>query len=200
MRCTIPEWDISIEDKKQHIKNAIKEGINQALTERLARAKCDLRVRDIKPEDFQLTSWATPSDGMWIDCQLPGDIVLVIIKALQLSAKPNITRLEFFKGFGSRFRIGSHELECCYAGLPILETLQCALLDPDSRRVLDRLAGRDEASLHSGIGSRMEAWFSEPYIYGSNSIISVKVKGRGSKGDYIALIGYAIEPFQCSII
>ena len=200
MNYTRPEWEISIEDKEHYRQAAIETGIARALNLGVAQERYELKMRDVRPEDVGLTSWATTPDGIWIDHRVALGTIIVIFKALQLSAKPNISRLEFYQGIGQGFCVGTHELECCYAGLPILERLQLALLDPDSRRVLDRLVGRDEASLHPNIGSRMEAWFTEPHMFDPATTIIVKVKGNGTGGDYIVLLGVVIERAVVTII
>lgn len=128
----------------------------------------------------------------WIDvlCSKPMRII-AIYKVLQLSPKPKVSALAIFQGFT---KVGYHELELCYAGLPIIENLKAALMDPTTRAVLDRMAGREEFPVSPGIGSHMEAYFGEPYVIDPQHSFKIEVKTRfRTSGDYLVLGGYVAE-------
>jgi len=154
-------------------------------------------IRDLRPEDLGLRSWAVPpiaanTPTAWIRAFVSPTQVIGIYKVLQLSANPKVSTLELYRG--ARMRLGIHELESCYGGLPILKALQKALLSPEARQVLDRMAGREPMEAHPDFGSHVEAYFSEPYVFGPNDTLELVVTARqDTVDDYLVLGGFVAE-------
>ena len=196
-RLSIPSRDISIEDKKQFRERTIAVGIHRAKAVAIANLEENLTWRDLAPEDVGLTSWATPPTRAgeyttWISHTVLVGTVLCIYKILQLSINPTVASMRFL--VGPVTIKGIHELEACYSGLPIIKNLAKALMSPEAKEVLDRLAGRDEMGVSPDLGSPMEAYFGEPYIYEPHYQVVIQVKSRqDSPGDYLVLGGYVIE-------
>jgi len=193
---TIPAYELSLEKKvtfRVHVHQIL---VQRAIEKALATSRENLTIRDLSPEDLGLTSWATPAQAAyttveWIKCVIKPRQLIAIYKVLQLSAKPKVSTLTIYIG-GSR--VGSHELEPCYAGLPIIENLKKALMDPTTRAVLDRMSGREGFSVAPDIGSPMEGYFGEPYIIGPAHFFRVEVKARyRTSGDHLVLGGYIAE-------
>lgn len=197
MTTTIPAHDLSLEKRQEH-RNLVQELLKRrAIDLGIApHALDDLTIRDLSPEDLGLTSWATPAQDAgttvnWIDCITKDRKILAIYKVLQLSAKPKVSALAIYKGVS---KVGYHELELCYAGLPIIENLKAALMNPTTRAVLDRMAGREEFPVSPDIGSHMEAYFGEPYVIDPDYSFKIEVKARfRTSGDYLVLGGYVAE-------
>jgi len=193
---TIPSRDISIEDRKLHRERVIAAGVARAGQRGIILDSGEVALLDLAPEDVGASSWATPPTvagvyTTWLSWTVPRK-VLVIYKVLQLSINPTVTSLRFWRG--SRMTtMGINELEACYSGLPIIKNLAKALMDPESKEVLDRLAGREDVKVSPDLGSPMEAYFSEPYILDPDSQFQIEVKSReDSSGDYLVLGGFVI--------
>ena len=204
MSTTIPSRDISIEDKKLFRERTIAAGIWRAKTKGIAVDDMELKWRDLAPEDVGLTAWATPATRAgeyttWITHLVSMMSALCIYKVLQLSNNPTVASMRFLVGSGTVK--GIHELEACYSGLPIIKNLAKALMSPEAKEVLDRLAGRDEMGVSPDLGSPMEAYFGEPYVYDPQDQVIIQVKSRqDSPGDYLVLGGYVIERIGVTIV
>ena len=195
MSYVIPSRDISIEDKKLHRGKLIEALIQRASDLALGRRE-QLTVRDLLPTDLGLTDWGITLTGQtsyWIPSTNPSystpDMAIVgIYKFTCLSFKPLVSMLTLWKGASV---IGKHNLESCYGGLPIIQNLATALMDPVARAVMDRLVGREE-SIHPELGGPLEGYFSEPYTFDPNSRLRIEVTGPEGR-DYIVLGGFVVE-------
>lgn len=205
MTITIPARDISIEDKKHFRSQTIQAGIARALNRGLAPSEHELIYRDLAPEDLGLTAWATPAmQGgpytTWISHTIVNKCYICIYKVIQLSSNPTVTSLRFWQG-PRIATIGIHELEACYSGLPIIKNLAKALMSPEAKEVIDRLAGRDGMEISPDFGAPMEAYFSQPYVFDQDCSYVIEVKSRkNSPGDCLVLGGYVIEPVGMTIV
>jgi len=204
MSTTIPARDISIEDKKLYRERTIEVALHRAVNKGLASSKDGLTCRDLAPEDLGLTAWATPailsggSYTTWISHIVATRCCICFYKVLQLSNNPTVTSIRL--KLAAHTIWGIHELETCYSGLPIIKNLAKALMSPEAKEVMDRLAGRSDIDVSPDFGSPMEAYFGEPYIYDSQDTCVIEVKSRASSpGDYLVLGGYVIEPVGVTI-
>jgi len=201
---TIPSRDISIEDRQKYRERTIEAALHRAVDKGLASDQYGLTCRDLAPEDLGLTAWATPamSGGTytsWVAHTVASRRLTCIYKVLQLSNNPTVTSLRIWLGPRAT-TLGMHELEACYSGLPIIKNLAKALMSPEAKEVMDRLAGRDGMEISPDFGAPMEAYFSEPYGFEPNSHYVIEVKSRrNSPGDYLVLGGYVIEPVGATI-
>lgn len=195
MSITIPAFELSPEKKVTFRERVQQALVQRAMEKALIPDRESLTIRDLSPENLGLTSWATPAQAAdttveWIKCVIKPIHLIAIYKVLQLSAKPKVSTLTIYIGSS---RVGRHELEPCYASLPIIENLKKALMDPTTRAVLNRMSGREGFPI-APVGSHMEAYFSEPYIIDPDQFFIVEVKARyRTSGDYLVLGGYVAE-------
>ena len=199
MSTTTPTKDISIEERQKYRQGVIEAGKAQAIYRCLAPSREELIWRDLAPEDLGLTAWATPaipsggSYTAWISHTVATRCCICIYKVLQLSNNPTVTSIRL--KLAAHTIWGIHELETCYSGLPIIKNLAKALMSPEAKEVMDRLAGRSDIGVSPDFGAPMEAYFGEPYVYNSLDQCVIEVKSRAaSPGDYLVLGGYVIEP------
>jgi len=199
MSYLIPVSDLSIE-KRGTYRGLVLE----ALTNRQKTICGDLSVfvpRELLPQDLGLSSWETPEVTQWqtpevtqkwtpwVNYITSPESVLAIYKLTQLHHDPNISQIKILR---SGSTLGIHNLDCCYGGLPIIKNLQLALLDPTTRKVLEKLSSDGENFNFWGIGI-MEGWFSEPYIIDGDSRLIIEISGRKASRDQIVLGGFIIE-------
>lgn len=196
MSITIPARDLSMADKNYYR--------SQVLVQAKTRLKqlmgySEFSELDLSPQHLGLNSWATPALSArawnpWINVTVGNNKVIAIYKFLQLSLNPSVTSLKIWLGPRANC-MGIHELEHCYSGLPIIQTLARSLLSQEAKAVLDRMTSKDDIPVHPDLGSPMEGYFSEPYILDPDNMYQIEVKARqDSPGDYLVLGGYVIEP------
>lgn len=194
MSYLIPVNDISPEKRERH-----RGSVLEALTNRQKNLYGDLPnfnlpnfTRELLPQDLGLSSWETPGITQmwapWVNYITSPETVLAIYKLTQLHHDPNISQIRV-RNSCSVF--GVHDLNCCYGGLPIIKNLQLSLLDPTTRKVLEKLSDGENFNFW-GIGI-MEGWFSEPYIIDGDRRLIIEISGRKASRDQIVLGGFIIE-------
>lgn len=192
----IPSEDLTLDKREMHRVGVIEMLIVRALDLCVVKHREDLKIRDLLPEDLELQNWATPEEsGLWITAH--PKFPIGIYKVLQLNAYPSVHTLEFRKDCCVVAKVG---IEGCYSGLPTLQRLQEALLDPRARQVMDRLTG-DTPSNPLSFYSKMEGYFSEPIICDSNQHLEVIIHcHQKSSSDYLFIGGFIAEPLGCTIV
>lgn len=194
MATTIPIRELSIEKRGDYRKRIFDMVAQHAMHRKIVSDLHELTSLDLSSADVGLIAWQTPITTAntftpWIHIAVPSDKIFVIFKILQLSMNPTVTTLRIQKDTV----LGIHELEGCYSGLPIIKSLAKALMSPEAKAVLDRLAGR-ETIASPDFGSPMEAYFSQPYLFFPNDALKIDVKSReNSQGDYLVIGGYVFE-------
>jgi len=190
----IPTEDLDTDKRARFRKEVIENLVYFAMHE-LNLPKEVLSLRDLLAEDLGLLDWTTPKDKQWINTPISNRTYIGIYKLLQLNAYPSITVVEFWV---DRSRIAKVGIESCYSGLPILERMKEALLDPVAREVMNRLT--DTESKICLIGSKMEGYFSEPIIIKANAHFEVNIYHREEKSDYLILGGFVVEPKGMTVV
>ncbi len=204
MAATIPSRELTIQNKQQFRVHVVEAAFSRAVSRGLGNSMDGVTYRDLGPGDLGLTDWSTPKTSTqtfehWISYAVPTKTIICIYKVLQLSSAPTVAALRIGTGYSV---LGLHELEACYSGLPIMEALAGTLMSKENKEVLDRLAGREnDVQVSPDFGSPMEAYFSEPYVFDSDSKINIDIKARKSgNGDYLVLGGYVFEPRGLTVV
>jgi len=151
-------------------------------------------VQQLLPQHLGLNAWITEDRGtVWIDRTTRSWEVVVIMSIGSREIDPAIDSVRIDVG-GQR--IYDVNLTPVYAGLPSLRAMERALRDPVAREVMDRLTN-DKSENTLKLGSRFEAYFSEPVLIRPTDRILVTISASGnpvSRAETLYLSGFLISP------
>ena len=184
----IPAWDLSIE---QRLKLRVQSLFYMHAVAQ-DRDMGEVVVRELLASDLGLKTWRTPKQcaderSIWIRHELKNKIVC-INRVIQLSLTPKVSEVMIGEGPHQSRIFGIHGLETMYPILRVLKAARC-FNDLEWKGIVE--AYGDITSLN------MEAYFSDPYLFPSGSLVAIDVLSAedNKRGDKLMLGGYIAEHY-----
>jgi len=190
MGYTIPTWDMLIEEKKKHRTTIVAAMGQRAKDLKITVDPSDLHTRDLRPGDLGLKSWVVTTAGgfqwdSWVRHIPPSTQVLCIYAVAHPGIDIIVSELRLGIGVTMASVLGLHDVSKLGVIKNLLQWLEP---EKDAEWLKDYFGDLDKL--------RMEAYFTEPFVWSSGEAVAIDIKGNSpveATGEF-ALYGFVAEP------